>query len=142
MSSSCVNCAYDNTSCPNPVCRVSGGGCSSFKSSVSFEIIRDDNYLARLTSKFSLPPKFVNKKFHTVPQNYVIQSFCEPKKILFNYPATIVFWKDGTKTVVKCAAGTDPDLYNAFCAALAKKISGSNSHLKKVIEEAYEKGKK
>ncbi len=139
---SCVNCAYDNSSCPNPVCHVSGGGCSYFKSSVSFEIIRDDNYLARLTSNFSLPPKFVNKKFHTVPQSFVTQSFCEPQKIIFNYPATIVFWKDGTKTVVKCAAGTDSDLYNAFCAAACKKIFGSNSHLKKVIEEAYVKEKK
>lgn len=66
----------------------------------------------------------------------------KPKKIIFNYPATIVFWKDGTKTVVKCAAGTDPDLYNAFCASVCKKIFGSNSHLKKVIEKAYGKGKK
>lgn len=66
----------------------------------------------------------------------------KPKKIIFNYPATIVFWEDGTKTVVKCAAGTDPDLYNAFCAAVCKKIFGSNSHLKKVIEEAYTKEKK
>lgn len=65
-----------------------------------------------------------------------------PQKIIHNGPETIVFWTDGTKTVVKCAAGTDPDLYNAFCAAFAKKIFGSNSHLKKVIEKAYVKEKK
>lgn len=61
----------------------------------------------------------------------------KPKKIMFNYPATIVFWEDGTKTVVKCETWIEPDLYNAFCAALAKKIFGSSSHLKKVIEKAY-----
>lgn len=54
-----------------------------------------------------------------------------PKKIIHNGPATIVFWTDGSKTVVKCAAGTDPDLYNAFCAAFAKKVFGTNSRLKK-----------
>lgn len=65
-----------------------------------------------------------------------------PQKIIHNGPATIVFWTDGSKTVVKCAASTDPDLYNAFCAAFAKKVFGTNSHLKKVIEEAYENGRK
>lgn len=60
----------------------------------------------------------------------------KPKKIIFNYPATIVFWNDGTKTVVKCATGTEPDMYNAFCAALAKKIYGTNSRLKRIIETA------
>ena len=58
----------------------------------------------------------------------------KPKKIIFNYPATSVFWNDGTKTVVKCATGTEPALYNAFCAALAKKIYGTNSRLKRIIE--------
>ena len=27
------------------------------------------------------------------------------KKVIFNPPATIVFWEDGAKTVVKCADG-------------------------------------
>lgn len=58
----------------------------------------------------------------------------KPKKIIHNGPATIVFWTDGSKTVVKCATGTEPDMYNAFCAALAKKIYGTNSHLKRIIE--------
>lgn len=65
-----------------------------------------------------------------------------PQKIIHNGPATIVFWSDGSKTVVKCATGTEPDLYNAFCAAFAKKVFGTNSRLKKVIEEAYENGRK
>lgn len=28
-------------------------------------------------------------------------------KVIFNPPATIVFWKDGTKTVVKCKEGEE-----------------------------------
>jgi len=67
----------------------------------------------------------------------------QPKRILKNGIATIVFWEDGTKTVVKCAPGETPDDYDAFTAALAIKVFGSNSALKKVIKAKTEiqKGK-
>lgn len=65
----------------------------------------------------------------------------EPERIIYNGKATIVFWEDGTKTVVKCAEGTEPDKYNGFCAALAKKIFGNNSRLKKSIVEAENRKK-
>lgn len=42
------------------------------------------------------------------------------------------------KTVVKCAADEVPDDYDAFTAALAIKIFGSNSKLKKVIRSKTE----
>lgn len=61
-----------------------------------------------------------------------------PKKVLKSGNATIVFWADGTKTVVKCAANEVPDDYDAFTAALAIKIFGSNSKLKKVIRSKTE----
>ena len=57
-----------------------------------------------------------------------------PIKIIKNGPATVVFWKDGTKTVVKCAPETTPSDYDAFTAALAIKIFGNNSRLKKMIK--------
>lgn len=60
----------------------------------------------------------------------------EPKRIIRNGIATIVFWNDGTKTIVKCAEDDEPDDYMAFCAAYCKKVFGSNSHLKRVIKDA------
>lgn len=57
-----------------------------------------------------------------------------PVRIIKNGPATVVFWKDGTKTVVKCAPETAPSDYDAFTAALAIKIFGNNSRLKKMIK--------
>lgn len=57
-----------------------------------------------------------------------------PIRIIKNGPATVVFWKDGTKTVVKCAPETTPSDYDAFTAALAIKIFGNNSRLKKMIK--------
>ena len=54
------------------------------------------------------------------------------KRVVYNAPATIVFWQDGTKTVVKCMDGEPFEKYAGFCAALAKKVFGSTSKAKKV----------
>lgn len=57
-----------------------------------------------------------------------------PKKIMRNGPATIIFWEDGTKTVVKKMPGDKDDIYAAFCAAFAKKHFGSNEKVKAVVD--------
>lgn len=59
-------------------------------------------------------------------------------KIIFNPPATIVFWDDGTKTVVKCAAEDEFNEYYGFLAALGKKVYESNSQIKKLIDKKAE----
>lgn len=64
-----------------------------------------------------------------------------PKKIIRNGPATIVFWNNGKKTVVMKADGDNDNPYNAFCAALAIRIFGNNSALKKIISEKTEEQK-
>jgi hypothetical protein len=57
------------------------------------------------------------------------------KRIIFNDPATIVFWEDGTKTVVKCMQGYEFSEYYGFVCALAKKLYGSNSKVVSVIKK-------
>ena len=59
-------------------------------------------------------------------------------RIIFNGPATIVFWDNGDKTVVKRNEKDPQNDYNAFCAALAKHIYGTNSALKSMIEKKGE----
>lgn len=61
-----------------------------------------------------------------------------PNRILRSGRATIVFWADGSKTVVKRAPDEPDNEYQAFCAALAKKIFQSNSKLKKIIKTKTE----
>ena len=65
---------------------------------------------------------------------YKKNEFLEPDRILKSKNATVVFWKDGTKTVVKCAKNEEPNEYNAFTAALAIKLFGTNSREKKIIK--------
>lgn len=60
-------------------------------------------------------------------------------KIIFNPPATIVFWEDGTKTVVKCAAEDEFNKYYGFLVALGKKVYENNSQIKKLIDKKAER---
>lgn len=58
-----------------------------------------------------------------------------PEKIIHNGPATIVFWSDRTKTVVKCSENDVYDPFDAFTAALAKKIYGTTSSVKTMLKK-------
>ena len=57
----------------------------------------------------------------------------DPVKIKKDGRVTVVFWKDGTTTAVRCGMDQKYDSYMAFCAALGKKVFGSNSALKRAI---------
>ena len=57
-----------------------------------------------------------------------------PNRIIRSGPATVVIWEDGSKTVVKKHDGDKDDIHSAFCAAVAKRVYGSNSKLKSVLK--------
>lgn len=60
------------------------------------------------------------------------------ERILRSGDATIVFWDDGDKTIVKKATDEADSDYIAFTAALGKKIFGSNSKLSRFIKSKIE----
>ena len=62
----------------------------------------------------------------------------EVERILRSGNATIVFWDDGDKTIVKKAPDEADSDYIAFTAALGKKIYGSNSKLSRFIKSKIE----
>ena len=56
------------------------------------------------------------------------------KRVLFNNPATIVWWEDGTKTVVKAdAEAFDPE--KGLAMAIAKKYFGNKGSYLNVFKE-------
>lgn len=61
--------------------------------------------------------------------------FTTPVRVLQSGRATIIFWKDDSKTVVKCQEGTEPDFHAAFCAAFVKHWFESFTKVNKVISE-------
>ena len=60
------------------------------------------------------------------------------RDVIFNPPATIVFWEDGMKTVVKCAKDDAYDLERGFELAFLKRVLGSGSALRKLIRDWVE----
>ncbi len=72
------------------------------------------------------------KIFDEMAKSICIHDFT-PSRIVKSGPCTIVFWKDGSKTVVRCPVDTVPNDYEAFTAALAIKVFGTNSQVKKLI---------
>lgn len=55
------------------------------------------------------------------------------KKVIFNNPATIVFWYDGTKTVVKCQPEDTYDKRMGLALCIAKKALGNKGNYNKVF---------
>lgn len=51
-------------------------------------------------------------------------------RVIFNDPATIVFWKDGTKTVVKCHPEDTFDEEIGFMCCYLKRILSSKEYTK------------
>lgn len=64
-----------------------------------------------------------------------IQNMIE--RVVFNDPATIVFWTDGTKTVVKKSEDDSWDEEKGICMAIIKKICGKTSFIKNYTRESF-----
>lgn len=61
---------------------------------------------------------------------------CSINRVIFSGPATIVFWSDGTKTIVKCMDGDHYSYEMGIYAATLKKIFGeSYSVFKKDVHD-------
>lgn len=56
------------------------------------------------------------------------------KKVIFNNPATIVLWNDGTKTVVKCCSCELFDPEKGLAMAFAKKMLGNKNDYYKELK--------
>ena len=57
------------------------------------------------------------------------------KNVIFNEPATIVIWSDGTKTVVKCQEGEGYDPEKGMAMAISKKALGNKGNYCEVFKK-------
>lgn len=64
------------------------------------------------------------------------------RKVIFNDPATIVLWSDGTKTVVKCGPEDTFDMEKGLAMAIVKKMAGNDNRFHKVFKQYTKKKKK
>lgn len=65
------------------------------------------------------------------------------KNVIFHDPATIVYWMDGSKTVVKCQSGDIFDPEKGLAMAIPKRVYGDNGRyyelFKKWLPDSDEK---
>lgn len=57
------------------------------------------------------------------------------KDVIFNEPATIVLWKDGTKTVVKCGENDTYDAEKGLAMCIVKKITGNRGNYNNIFRQ-------
>lgn len=94
-----------------------------------------DSVTAYGLKEYYIQPEEIKRRPPMKNENKIAKpKFVDVKRIIHSGPCTIVFWEDNTKTVVRCSENDIYDEYSAFCSALAIKLYGTNSHLKKVIE--------
>lgn len=57
------------------------------------------------------------------------------KDVIFNDPATIILWKDGTKTVVKVQEGETFDEEKGLAMAISKRVLGDKGNFNEVFKK-------
>lgn len=70
---------------------------------------------------------FHDKDLKVIDLKKQIKSDFSIKKVIFNEPATIVFWGDDTKTVVKCSKRDVYDYEKGIAMSIAKKAFGNTN---------------
>ena len=56
-------------------------------------------------------------------------------RVIFNPPATIVLWKDGTKTVVRCGENDTYSKEHGLAMAICKKALGNKGNYNNVFKK-------
>lgn len=107
------------------------------------EIVRDDAYSCRIC----MSGRYDYSRWSTeqVKKNdIVLFGMCRVsiRKVIFNDPATIVMWSDGTKTVVKCGPEDTYDMEKGLAMAIVKKMAGNDNRFHKVFKQYTTKKKK
>ena len=86
-----------------------------------------------------MPPESVINGFKIKEMYFDIHATMPKiKKVIFNDPATIVMWNDGTKTVVKCGTGDDFDPEKGVAMCVVKKTIGLKEFYK-ALNPAYDR---
>lgn len=84
-----------------------------YDSFVTKQLVKD-----LLNATYGINSKTLKEEIQMKTQS---KSACNPiKKVIFNDPATIVFWKDGTKTVVKRQEGAEFDPEKGLAMAISR----------------------
>ncbi len=77
--------------------------------------------LDNLKKKRDIPSAYPGSTFGLVYQECEVRPIFAIDKVLFNPPATIVFWLDGTKMLLLARRRFQNDVWSSFCIEKAGK---------------------
>ena len=110
------------------------------------EITQDDYYNLYIRKKaYKVLYDYSRRSTERAKKNdLVLFGMCRVsiRKVIFNDPATIVLWSDGSKTVVKCGPEDTFDMEKGLAMAIVKKMAGNDNRFHKVFKQYPEKKKK
>jgi len=113
--------------------------CESFSDWFS-ELINKES--EKIDETFYLPKRSTTD--HKTIYKHQDKVFTTPnmiKDVIFRDPATIIFWEDGTKTVVKTQDGEKYDKEKGLAMAVCKKVFGNERDYYHVFKRWMRKGK-
>ena len=70
---------------------------------------------------------------------HIPATYFKIKKVIYNDPATIVLWEDGTKTVVKACEDDEYDPEKGLAMAISKKALGNKGNYYETFKKALPK---
>lgn len=99
-----------------------------------------DNYVARVLMESLEKMKKANGPSAPKPEGVLRRSGRYPwgmeiDRVIFNKPATIVIWADGTKTVVKCQKGDVYSKETGLALCIAKKALGNQGNFNDIFHK-------
>lgn len=110
------------------------------------EITQDDYYNLYIRKKaYKVLYDYSRRSTERAKKNdLVLFGMCRVsiRKVIFNDPATIVLWSDGSKTVVKCGPEDTYDMEKGLAMAIVKKMAGNDNRFHKVFKQYPKKKKK
>lgn len=107
-------------------------------------VLMDNHELARAIHK-GMAIDYSRQSMEQAKKNDIVKfGMCSVsiRKVIFNDPATIVLWSDGTKTVVKCSPEDTFDMEKGLAMAIIKKMAGNDNRFHKVFKQYTKKKKK
>lgn len=107
-------------------------------------VLMDNHELARAIHK-GMAIDYSRQSMEQAKKNDIVKfGMCSVsiRKVIFNDPATIVLWSDGTKTVVKCGPEDTFDMEKGLAMAIIKKMAGNDNRFHKVFKHYTKKKKK
>lgn len=98
-----------------------------------FTIELDPNCISFLSTDPFTIPSYTTSVTYGTPGKYLLRPKIE--KVIFNPPATVILWKDGSRTIVKTQNGEPFDKEKGFVMAYLKRLLGNDNTFNKEIHK-------